>query len=237
MLQGGFMSVMEVRSQDELRSEVVRFANDLGFEKVSAIAVIDHPLAQSEFISVDNTPPAYRASFDDTQISRVDPVMQHCKRASVPIIWDQHTYTACGLGDKWEAQAHYGYRTGIALALHLPEGKHFLLGVDRDQPVPAHKGELTRVVADLQLFAVLAQDAALRILVPASSQAESPALTPRELECLRWTMDGKTAWEIGSILGIVERTVVLHVNSAMHKLDCVSKHQAVVKALRLGLIR
>ena len=123
------------------------------------------------------------------------------------------------------------------MALHLPEGKHFLLGVDRDQPVPAHKDELTRVVADLQLFAVLAQDAAMRILVPATSQAESPALTPRELECLRWTMDGKTAWEIGSILGIVERTVVLHVNSAMHKLDCVSKHQAVVKALRLGLIR
>jgi DNA-binding CsgD family transcriptional regulator len=237
MLQGGFMSVMEVRSPDELRSEVVRFAIDLGFEKVTAMAVIDHPLAQPEFFSVDNTPVDYRETFEDTNSSRLDPVMQHLKHASVPIIWDQHTYTACGLGNKWELQARYGYRTGIALALHLPEGKHFLLGVDRDQPVPAHKGELTRVVADLQLFAVLAQDAALRILVPAASQVESPALTPRELECLRWTMDGKTAWEIGSILGIAERTVVLHVNGAMHKLDCVSKHQAVVKALRLGLIR
>ena len=168
MLQGGFMSVMEVRSQDELRSEVVRFANDLGFEKVTATTVIDHPLAQPEFFSVDNTPAAYRETFEDTHSSRLDPVMQHCKHASVPIIWDQHTYTSCGLGEKWEAQARYGYRTGIALALHLPEGKHFLLGVDRDQPVPAHKGELTRVVADLQLFAVLAQDAALRILVPAA---------------------------------------------------------------------
>jgi DNA-binding CsgD family transcriptional regulator len=237
MLQGAFMSVMEVRSPDELRDEVVRFANELGFEKVTAMAVIDRPLAQPEFFSVDNTPVDYRASFEDAQNCRRDPVLQHCKHASVPIIWDQQTYTSCGLGDKWEAQALYGYRTGIALALHLPEGKHFVLGVDRDQPVPAHKGELTRVVADLQLFAVLAQDAALRILVPPTEQTESPALTPRELECLRWTMDGKTAWEIGSILGIVERTVVLHVNSAMHKLDCVSKHQAVVKALRLGLIR
>jgi DNA-binding CsgD family transcriptional regulator len=237
MLQGGFMSVMEVRNQDELRSEVVRFARDLGFEKVTATAVIDHPLAQSEFIAVDNTPAAYRAAFEDVQNWRRDPVLQHCKHASVPIIWDQHTYTSCGLGETWESQARYGYRTGIALALHLPEGRHFVLGVDRDQPVPAHKGELTRVVADLQLFAVLAQDAALRILVPATAQVDSPALTPRELECLRWTMDGKTAWEIGTILGIVERTVVLHVTSAMHKLGCVSKHQAVVKALRLGLIR
>jgi len=29
----------------------------------------------------------------------------------------------------------------------------------------------------------------------------------------------------------------LHVNNATHKLDCVNKHQAVLKALRLGLIR
>lgn len=62
-------------------------------------------------------------------------------------------------------------------------------------------------------------------------------LTPRELECLRWTMEGKTAWEVGTILGISERTAVLHLNNAMHKLDCSSKHQAVLKALRLGLIR
>jgi DNA-binding CsgD family transcriptional regulator len=56
------------------------------------------------------------------------------------------------------------------------------------------------------------------------------------LEALRWTMDGKTAWEVGNILGITERTAVLHVSNAMHKLGCSTKHQAVLKALRLGLI-
>ena len=96
--------------------------------------------------------------------------------------------------------------------------------------------ELQRVVADLQLFAVHAQDAALRLMLPAAQQPDRPALTPRELEALRWTMDGKTAWEVGAILGISERTAVLHVNNAMHKLGCVNKHQAVLKALRLGLI-
>ena len=37
-------------------------------------------------------------------------------------------------------------------------------------------------------------------------------------------MEGKTAWEVGAILGISERTAVLHVNNAMHKLGCTSKH-------------
>jgi DNA-binding CsgD family transcriptional regulator len=61
-------------------------------------------------------------------------------------------------------------------------------------------------------------------------------LTPRELEVLRWTMDGKTAWETGAVLNISERTTVQHLQNAMKKLQCVSKHQAVLKALRLGLI-
>ena len=115
-------------------------------------------------------------------------------------------------------------------------GRHFQLGVDRDQPLPGDVGELQRLVADLQLFAVHAQEAAVRLLLPDADQLEKPALTPREVEALSWTMEGKTAWEVGKILGISERTAVLHVNNAMHKLGCVSKHQAVLKALRLGLI-
>jgi DNA-binding CsgD family transcriptional regulator len=237
MLQGGYASVLQARNRDEFLSEVVRFTQQLGFATVSAMAVIDHSIARSEFVTVDNTPQAYADTFADTGRGRRDPVMQHCKRQTVPIIWDQFTYTSQGLGEMWEHQASFGFATGVAMALHLPEGRHFFLGVDRDQQLPTNSAELTRVVAELQLFAVHALDAAMRVLVPAAADLGVPALTPRELEALRWTMDGKTAWELGSILGISERTAVLHINNAMHKLGAVNKHQAVLKALRLGLIR
>lgn len=236
MLPGGYISVLEARSRDEFRNEVVRFTRSLGFETFSAMTVVDHGLGNSEFIVVDNTPAAYAETFADPGNGRRDPVMQHCKRQTVPIIWDQATYVSHGAEDVWEHQAHFGYSTGIAMALHLPDGKHFFFGVDRDQPLPNNPGELQRVVADLQLFAVHAQDAALRLLLPTALQPERPSLTPRELEALRWTMEGKTAWEVGTILGISERTAVLHVSNAMHKLGCINKHQAVLKALRLGLI-
>jgi DNA-binding CsgD family transcriptional regulator len=163
--------------------------------------------------------------------------MQHCKRNSVPIIWDQGTYVGSGAPELWEEQASFGYHAGIAMALHLPEGLHFQLGVDRDQALPTDPGELQRLVADLQLFAVHAQDSAVRLLVPQVFQPERPNLTPRELDALRWTLEGKTAWEAGVVLGISERTVVFHVTNAMRKLDCVNKQQAALKALRLGLIR
>ncbi len=237
MLQSGYLSVLEARTKDELEKHVVRFAQDLGFQTVTAMTVIDHFLGEPEFLWIDNAPAAYEDLASDPAGCKRDPVMQHCKTKSVPIIWSQDTYVKAGQGDKWEEQARFGYRHGIALTLHMPEGRHFLLAVDRDQPLPKDPVEVTQMVAALQLFAVHAQEASARVLVPASQRPDVPALTPRELETLRWTMEGKTAWEVANVLGISERTAVLHANNAMHKLGCVNKHQAVLKALRLGLIR
>ncbi|QPF71565.1 LuxR family transcriptional regulator [Roseateles sp. DAIF2] len=237
MLQGGYQSVLDARTREEFRGEVLRFTKQLEFETFSAITVVDHSIGRSEFIAIDNSPPGFSDALNDPRLGRLDPVMQHCKRHSVPIAWDRETYLRHDAEDLWETQARYGYQTGICLALHLPEGRHFILGVDRDQPLPKDNAQLTRLVADLQLFAVHALDAALRVLLPIEQQLEAPKLTPRELECLRWTMEGKTAWEVGGILSISERTAVLHINNAMHKLNSTNKHQAVLKALRLGLIR
>jgi hypothetical protein len=144
MLQGGYLSVMQAKTPADFRSEVVRFAQKLGFKYVSAMTVVDHSLTRSDFHNVDNTPLAYSQSFNDVGQARRDPVMQHCKRDTVPIIWDQETYVSRGHGDLWEHQAHFGYQTGIALALHLPEGRHFFLGVDRDRPLSKQPRTMTR---------------------------------------------------------------------------------------------
>jgi DNA-binding CsgD family transcriptional regulator len=237
LLQGSCQSVMEAQDKDEFRKEVVRFAKQLGFDTVAAVTVVDHPLGDTEFISVHNAPEGFAETISDNSVGRIDPVMQHCKHRSVPIIWDQGTYLAAEQMPLWETQAQFGFRTGICLALHMPEGRHFMIGVDRDQALPKNPAEITRMVADLQLFAVHAQDTAMRVLVPEKLQPERPKLSPRELDALRWTMEGKTAWEVGAILNISERTAVQHINHAMQKLDCSSKHQAVLKALRLGLLR
>lgn len=237
MLQQGYMSVLEARTAEELRNEVVRFSESIGFQRVTASVIVDLPGREFQYSTLDNTPEAYMQMSADSSRCRVDPVAQHCKTSSVPIAWDQSLYVARGLGEQWEEQAPFGYATGISLALHLPHGRHFYFGVDRLHALPQRPDELTRIVADVQLFAVHACEAAARLLMPVVPALQVPALSPREIECLRWTMEGKTAWEVGAILGISERTAVLHVNNAAHKLDCTSKHQAVIKAMRLGLIQ
>ena len=236
MLQGDYQSVLEATNQDQFRSVVIRFAQRLGFDKVAATVAVEKIGAPAEFVAIHNAPLAYVNTFEDLDISKRDPIAQHCRRNTVPIMWGQETYLRNNAIELWEHQARFGYQNGIAMALHLPEGRHFLIGVERDQQLPTSGAELTRMVAELQLFAVHAQDTALRVLVSESSRPELPALTPRELEVLRWTMDGKVTSEISALLGIGDRTTVFHLQNAMLKLNCNSKHVAVVKALRLGLI-
>ena len=49
-------------------------------------------------------------------------------------------------------------------------------------------------------------------------------------------MDGKSAGDVAQILGLSEHTVVFHLRNVARKLDASTKHQAVLKALALGLI-
>jgi DNA-binding CsgD family transcriptional regulator len=235
-LRDDLLQVTETQSPQELLHRCIGAAHRLGFDTVSAMVVIDRSGGPGDFHTLHNSPASYSAEFEDFEQGRRCPVMQHCKHSSLPIAWDQHTYTAAGLGAMWEAQAAHGFHSGIALALHLPHGRHFLIGVDRDHALPDSCAELTRITAELQLFAVHAQEAALRLMGPQATSVDRPAPTARELEALRWTMEGKTAWEVGRILGISEQTVARHLHNATRKLDAVNKHQAVIRALRLGLL-
>ncbi|RQP24298.1 helix-turn-helix transcriptional regulator [Piscinibacter terrae] len=238
MILDEFTSVLSVKSREGFRSEVDRFTGWLGFEKFNATVVLDVTHTESRFAWVDNTPAAFEPLACNFERARVDPVAQHCKTFSTPIVWDQGTYTSLGLGPHWEEQAAHGYKTGIALALHLPRRFHIYIGLDRAEPLPSDRLELSRMVSALHLFAAFAQDAGLRLLLPSLRVDEDfEDLTRRELECLKWTMEGKTAWEVGQILSISEQTAVRHLVNATRKLECINKHQAVVKAMRLGLIQ
>jgi DNA-binding CsgD family transcriptional regulator len=220
------------------RTRLISFAHDLGFGTVSAMAVTDRLIGDPVFVGFNNVPSAYLEDFHDPAVYRCDPVMQHCKTRNIPIVWNQLTYTSQALGCQWERQAQHGMASGVALALHLPEGKHFFIGLDSDFDVHERPLQLSRIIGELHRFASCAVESALHLMAPNLTEPiRRLRLTPREMEALYWTMEGKTAWEVGNILNISERTAVSHMASATRKLGCINKHQAVVKAIRLGILR
>ena len=56
-------------------------------------------------------------------------------------------------------------------------------------------------------------------------------LSDREKECLFWASEGKTSWEIATILGISERTVNFHLNQVTNKTDSKNRNQAIAKSI------
>lgn len=71
---------------------------------------------------------------------------------------------------------------------------------------------------------------------PDSIAAETPSLTPRELEVLNAMADGAANKVIARRLGISVHTVKFHVASILAKLDADSRTEAVLEAARRGLV-
>lgn len=61
-------------------------------------------------------------------------------------------------------------------------------------------------------------------------------VTPREVEILLLIRDGLSNGQIASRLRLSEQTVKNHMAMILLKLDAVNRTEAVVKALRAGLI-
>jgi DNA-binding CsgD family transcriptional regulator len=230
-----FLDISDSDDKVTFERRLVAFAQKLDFGIVAAAVAVERPGSAPLFEMIGNTPPGFLDASRSPTAAERDPVMKRLKTTSIPFVYDQALYVRDGAGDLWEEQAPWGYRTGVSIALHLPGGVHFMLGVDREAPLPTSDTAILRLMGDLQLLAAYAQDRAVRVLI-GQPAASSITLTGREREVLRWTRDGKTAWEVSRILGVAESTVNSHMRNIMEKLGVNSKHLAVTKAIGHGLL-
>ena len=232
-----YLDVASARDVPTFKRRLAEFAQRQEFPLFNATLVVEQPTSAPVVVALRNTPQAFEQSTADPSAGARDPVVQRIKTASAPIIYDQAMYVGHTAGDLWEEQAPHGYHTGIAMPLHLSGGRHFYLGVDRAEPLPSSPDLLIRLMADLQLLAVYAQETAFRLMLPQAPLDQAlPTLSARELEILKWTLVGKSNLVIGQLLNISLSTVNFHLRNIQRKLNTTSKHQAVLVAMRHGMI-
>jgi DNA-binding CsgD family transcriptional regulator len=65
---------------------------------------------------------------------------------------------------------------------------------------------------------------------------DRPVLSTREMEVLKWTSAGKSAWEIGQILSIAESTVNAHLSRVRGAFGVSTKAHAIARAAMLGML-
>ena len=114
----------------------------------------------------------------------------------------------------------------IAKALEAGAHAYLLKGM-------AHT-DVTNAIRKVHSGSRLLPDAVSRRL---SERPPHSELSPRELQVLRLIADGLSNKEIGASLGITEATVKWHVNIILSRMNVSDRTQAIVAALRRGIMR
>jgi DNA-binding CsgD family transcriptional regulator len=172
---------------------------------------------------------------------RVDPVLVHASSTEGVFQWDEASSPASleGSAAFLEAAEAFGIVGGISfscagIAPPISAVQPTFRSVLSLSGIPA--GELERTRRVLTAIGPHLHESYHRVLKLHPERGNSVELSAREREVLCWAQQGKTYWEIGTILGISQRTVKFHVARIKSKLDVVSTAHAIAKAMRAGLI-
>ena len=160
-----------------------------------------------------------------------DASQRHAERTVHPFEWKDAPYDPKGEPKALEVvQRANDFKIGNGFVVPVPGpsgciGQVWLSGLNfriskRDKPT-------------LHLMALYAFDRVERI---SGHNMPKPTLSPRQREILTWAAIGKTAWEIGEILHISQRTVEWHLQAMAQKLGTLNRMQTLTVALREKLI-
>lgn len=129
------------------------------------------------------------------------------------------------------AMYEHGLIHGFGLPLFGPNGRDAYASFDFDRPLAEVDGTA------LALVRATSQAAHQRICWLSDQYRKAPSLSEREIEVLTWTAHGKSVQSIATILDLSPDTVKTYSKRIYTKLDATERVGAVVKALRLGLVK
>ena len=206
-----------------------------GLERFTYIELTPSVSPETEFfISTYDT--AWVRYYIEQKYRDSDPVLVKARSQLSPFAWPDDCLPGKGsMNDRqfFGEAAAFGIRHGLGVPVHGPGGCLSMLNGTvhvQASKLPkhyrAHRKALQFVAISLKAKVDLLREGDITRVT----------LSQRQQECLLWTACGKTAWEIGEILSISERTVVFHLQCAKKKFGVYSKHMAVVKAIMHGLI-
>jgi LuxR family quorum sensing-dependent transcriptional regulator len=203
-----------------------------GFEHFSFSGVPRSSACMPDVVLAHRIPPELFKLYVERRYADVDPVMRMLRRTTKPFKWLDVPYDREHERRGAEVMALVA-EFGLAQALFVPTPSPG--GTFGNVWMAGRTPEMTpRSGPALHIMALYAFDRLYRLIGPKPDRR--PPLTAREREVLAWTASGKSAWEIGEILGIAKRTVDEHAQTAVRKLGAANKVQAVVFAIRDGLI-
>lgn len=206
----------------------------LGF---SALGISMLPLPKEDanpVVLTEVTPNGFRDLYTHERFYAVNYIAAHARMAHEPFRFSDAPLAA------GESPRQKRFRQALE---SFDMGQGIIVPIGRPTNMPACTwlaGRNPELHADailaIQMISLFAASKAQALSGHCTGFERPSTLTQREREVLQWTAAGKSAWEIGEILGIAKRTVDEHAQTAGRKLNAVNRTQAVAIALRDGFI-
>jgi LuxR family transcriptional activator of conjugal transfer of Ti plasmids len=199
---------------------------------LSCFAYLSLPSRRSDTPELISTYPIkWTDGYLRQRYERIDPVIVEALATPEPFEWG-HEFPSkhlskpqCALLDE---AAQFGIRCGFTVPIHDPRGPIAAVTFAADERRATFQRCIEQHRHVLQLMAMYFHAHARRRVTP-NRVVDGVALSPRELECLEWAAQGKSAWEIGSILNISRRTAAFHLDNAKTKFGVRTICQAVAR--------
>lgn len=238
-----FEAIAEARDREALHAALLEVTNELDFGQFT-LMWWTQTKDGLKGAYVHNTPDAFLEQAKDPDVAMVDPVYRHIISSPRPVIYDQATYVAAGAADLWDAQAQFGYKAGIALAMNANGGR-LCFGFDRDFNPPKDPDRLAYLVAQVSMILSYAQDTNRLVLDAGDgggfrddleelvlSGGGATGLSLQRVRILRLIAEGKSTSVIAQLMGITDNTVKYHVRQIFEALGVATRAQAIIKGAR-----
>ncbi len=204
-------------------------ANDL---ELSCFAYLALPgKLQGKPYLISTYPEEWTSHYLRSRYELVDPVITQALQSAEPFQWGigaQSKLSSPVQQQLLDEAAEFGIRVGFTIPIHDGHGPVAALTFAASRPSHAFEAFTISQARVLQLMALYFH-AHVRRKLKSGPRIAGVLLSPRELECLEWASQGKSAWEIGCILGISRNTVAYYLDNAKHKLGVRTVVQAVAR--------
>ncbi|MDO8412307.1 MAG: LuxR family transcriptional regulator [Gallionellaceae bacterium] len=224
---------------EALHTATTEIVKQLGFEHfIYGVRVNISPVQPYQFV-FSGYPKEWRDHYSEAGYENIDPTVQHCliDRRVIPIVWEARTFSSRPAFQLLDEAKSCGLVNGASFPVQGSRGEAAMLSVATSRNSNEAVEDMSAMMGKTQLLACYLHEAIQRIVL---SKGPVPlgqvALTKREKECLLWAAEGKTSWEIGSIINVSERTITFHLQNAAHKMGVTNRQHAISRALSLGLI-
>ena len=214
-----------VNSLEEILEAV---ASDFDLKHIAYVSFVSH--SDRRIINTIVTyPNKWQNTYFDNEYVNIDPVIAYGCKSVIPFDWDElrtSDPTVTAFFD--DAAAHDIGRNGISFPIRNRAAGFSLVSFTSDHTKEEWVRYKEKNMSTLHSMASLIDSAASFTKKASVSPAK---LSQDEANCLALFAKGKNKNDIGEALGISVSEVCLYLDTARHKLSCISVTQAVAVAI------